>query len=233
MYRSGESFQSSCKYQCTCLDGAVGCVPLCSMDVRLPSPDCPFPRRVKLPGKCCEEWVCDEPKDRTVVGPALAGEFSSSKFLLFILPYLRAQAQVHQAKGKNCPIWVFYLVFMCPALTAYRLEDTFGPDPTMMRANCLVQTTEWSACSKTCGMGISTRVTNDNAFCRLEKQSRLCMVRPCEADLEENIKVHILPSVPHFPGMIMKRSKVRCLDSLVIIGLLSPKISNREAVWLE
>ncbi|XP_040304567.1 CCN family member 2 [Herpailurus yagouaroundi] len=143
VYRSGESFQSSCKYQCTCLDGAVGCVPLCSMDVRLPSPDCPFPRRVKLPGKCCEEWVCDEPKDHTVVGPALA---------------------------------------------AYRLEDTFGPDPTMIRANCLVQTTEWSACSKTCGMGISTRVTNDNAFCRLEKQSRLCMVRPCEADLEENIK---------------------------------------------
>ncbi|XP_015413279.1 PREDICTED: connective tissue growth factor [Myotis davidii] len=143
VYRSGESFQSSCKYQCTCLDGAVGCVPLCSMDVRLPSPDCPFPRRVKLPGKCCEEWVCDEPKDHTMVGPALA---------------------------------------------AYRLEDTFGPDPTMIRANCLVQTTEWSACSKTCGMGISTRVTNDNAFCRLEKQSRLCMVRPCEVDLEENIK---------------------------------------------
>ncbi|XP_004673912.1 PREDICTED: connective tissue growth factor [Condylura cristata] len=143
VYRSGESFQSSCKYQCTCLDGAVGCVPLCGMDVRLPSPDCPFPRRVKLPGKCCEEWVCDQPKDHTVVGPALA---------------------------------------------AYRLEDTFGPDPTMIRANCLVQTTEWSACSKTCGMGISTRVTNDNAFCRLEKQSRLCMVRPCEADLEENIK---------------------------------------------
>nr|XP_002192275.1 CCN family member 2 [Taeniopygia guttata] len=143
VYRSGESFQSSCKYQCTCLDGAVGCVPLCSMDVRLPSPDCPYPRRVKLPGKCCEEWVCDEAKEQTAVGPALA---------------------------------------------AYRLEDTYGPDPTMMRANCLVQTTEWSACSKTCGMGISTRVTNDNAFCRLEKQSRLCMVRPCEADLEENIK---------------------------------------------
>ncbi|XP_027602422.2 CCN family member 2 [Pipra filicauda] len=143
VYRSGESFQSSCKYQCTCLDGAVGCVPLCSMDVRLPSPDCPYPRRVKLPGKCCEEWVCDETKEQTAVGPALA---------------------------------------------AYRLEDTYGPDPTMMRANCLVQTTEWSACSKTCGMGISTRVTNDNAFCRLEKQSRLCMVRPCEADLEENIK---------------------------------------------
>ena len=77
VYRSGESFQSSCKYQCTCLDGAVGCVPLCSMDVRLPSPDCPYPRRVKLPGKCCEEWVCDEAKEQTAVGPALAGEWAS------------------------------------------------------------------------------------------------------------------------------------------------------------
>lgn len=77
VYRSGESFQSSCKYQCTCLDGAVGCVPLCSMDVLLPSPDCPYPRRVKLPGKCCEEWVCDEAKEQTAVGPALAGEWGS------------------------------------------------------------------------------------------------------------------------------------------------------------
>lgn len=89
VYRSGESFQSSCKYQCTCLDGAVGCVPLCSMDVRLPSPDCPYPRRVKLPGKCCEEWVCDEAKEQTAVGPALAGEWGLS-------------ADSSQGKGASC-----------------------------------------------------------------------------------------------------------------------------------
>lgn len=87
VYRSGESFQSSCKYQCTCLDGAVGCVPLCGMDVRLPSPDCPMPRRVKVPGKCCEEWVCDSPPTtNSFMGSFLPGEekdlFSESQICL-------------------------------------------------------------------------------------------------------------------------------------------------------
>lgn len=69
-------------------------------------------------------------------------------------------------------------------------------------------------------MGISTRVTNDNAFCRLEKQSRLCMVRPCEVDLEENIKVPVLLLLTNFYGMIIDRTKVRSPTTLVIIGLL-------------
>lgn len=82
-------------------------------------------------------------------------------------------------------------------------------------------------------MGISTRVTNDNTLCRLEKQSRLCMVRPCEADLEENIKVHTLPLVTHFYRITGERTKAGCLASLVIIGLLSPAMSNYGAVWPE
>lgn len=87
----------------------------------------------------------------------------------------------------------------------------------MMRANCLVQTTEWSACSKTCGMGISTRVTNDNAFCRLEKQSRLCMVRPCEADLEENIKVNNLIFMCNLQGCFHPLTKKQCLTKNCVV----------------
>lgn len=96
----------------------------------------------------------------------------------------------------------------------------------MMRANCLVQTTEWSACSKTCGMGLSTRVTNDNAYCRLEKQSRLCMVRPCEVDLEENIKVGAARLGTHCHGMLRQRIQVSSFATLVTKDLLSLKISN-------
>lgn len=53
------------------------------------------------------------------------------------------------------------------------------------------------------------------------------MVRPCEADLEENIKVHVLFLLTYLNGMIVDRTKVRAPTTLVIIiGLLSPKISN-------
>lgn len=114
--------------------------------------------------------------------------------------------------------------------TAYRLEDTLGPDPTMIRANCLVQTTEWSACSKTCGMGISTRVTNDNALCRLEKQSRLCMVRPCEVDLEENIKVPRRWALSWGGGCGRgeERTQIPCPPAWLVIT--APEISPPRAV---
>ncbi|XP_037667688.1 CCN family member 5 isoform X1 [Choloepus didactylus] len=60
LYRDGETFQPHCRIRCRCEDGGFTCVPLCSEDVRLPSWDCPHPRRVEVPGKCCPEWVCDQ-----------------------------------------------------------------------------------------------------------------------------------------------------------------------------
>lgn len=60
IYQNGESFQPNCKHQCTCIDGAVGCIPLCPQELSLPNLGCPNPRLVKVSGQCCEEWVCDE-----------------------------------------------------------------------------------------------------------------------------------------------------------------------------
>ncbi|KAL2308703.1 hypothetical protein Nmel_001763 [Mimus melanotis] len=135
IYRNGETFQPSCKYQCTCRDGQIGCLPRCNLDLLLPGPDCPFPRKVEVPGECCEKWVCD-PDDEVILGGF--------------------------------------------AMAAYRQEATLGIDVSDSSANCIEQTTEWSACSKSCGMGFSTRVTNRNQQCEMVKQTRLCMIRPCE-----------------------------------------------------
>ncbi|XP_056154356.1 CCN family member 2b isoform X2 [Lampris incognitus] len=144
IYRSGETFQPSCKHHCVCMNGEIGCVPTCANDVWLPTPDCPYPRRFQIPGKCCDEWICDQtPQDHL---------FES-------------------------------------AMAVFRQVSARGPVPESPRVNCIVQTTEWSECSATCGMGISSRITNDNDRCQLGRQTRICLIRPCNADQEKDIKV--------------------------------------------
>ncbi|XP_010382571.1 WNT1-inducible-signaling pathway protein 2 [Rhinopithecus roxellana] len=132
LYREGETFQPHCSIRCRCEDGGFTCVPLCSEDVRLPSWDCPHPRRVEVLGKCCPEWVCGQggglgAQPLPAQGPQFSGLVSS-------LP-----------PGVPCPEW----------------------------------STAWGPCSTTCGLGMATRVTNQNRFCRLETQRRLCLSRPC------------------------------------------------------
>lgn len=44
---------------------------------------------------------------------------------------------------------------------------------------CMAQITKWSRCSESCGIGESTRINSKNKGCRLIKETRQCMVRPC------------------------------------------------------
>ncbi|KAJ8013208.1 hypothetical protein DPEC_G00050890 [Dallia pectoralis] len=135
VYQNGETFFPSCQYQCTCTDGQIGCVPRCNLDLMLPGPDCPFPRKVEVPGECCEKWVCEPQAEAGALGPVLA---------------------------------------------AYRQEETVGFDLWDPSINCIEQSTEWGACSRSCGTGISTRVSNKNRRCEMARQTRLCIVRPCD-----------------------------------------------------
>lgn len=58
-----------------CRDGQVACVPRCNLDVMLPGPDCPVPRKVLVPGECCEKWVCEPQTEASALGGfAMAGE---------------------------------------------------------------------------------------------------------------------------------------------------------------
>ncbi|XP_032275677.1 WNT1-inducible-signaling pathway protein 2 [Phoca vitulina] len=132
LYRDGETFQPHCRILCHCQDGGFTCVPLCTEDVRLPSWDCPHPRRVEVPGKCCPEWLCDQRGELGVQPlPAQGPRFSG-----LVAP---------PPPGAPCPEW----------------------------------STAWGPCSTTCGLGVATRVSNQNRLCRLETQRRLCLPGPC------------------------------------------------------
>lgn len=80
---------------------------------------------------------------------------------------------------------------------AFRQEATVSFDTWDPRLNCIEQTTEWEACSRTCGMGVSTRVTNKNSRCQMVRQSRLCMVQPCEDQQPRSELTPIAPKVYH------------------------------------
>ncbi|XP_042246342.1 cellular communication network factor 6 isoform X1 [Thunnus maccoyii] len=67
--------------------------------------------------------------------------------------------------------------------------SAYRDPPLAWKKNCLIQTTPWSPCSKTCGLGISVRVNNDNSKCEMRKDRRLCLLRPCEKSVLRSLKV--------------------------------------------
>ncbi|XDV12205.1 hypothetical protein PO909_000920 [Leuciscus waleckii] len=176
MYQNGENFHAGCKHQCTCIDGAVGCVPLCPTDIPLASPSCPAPRLVKVPGQCCLSVDCHG--ESSVLPPV----FRRPRPPPYLFPDLHA---FKKPRPKPYP---------------YKPKDPLSNELTEVEhkwdkprsrkhlpawkqagRQCVAQTTSWTPCSRSCGMGVSSRVTNENAQCKLLKETRLCNIRPCSS----------------------------------------------------
>ncbi|XP_062836001.1 cellular communication network factor 6 isoform X1 [Anolis carolinensis] len=71
----------------------------------------------------------------------------------------------------------------------YRLMPAFRSIPLVLKKKCLVQATPWTPCSRTCGIGISDRVTNENRKCEMRKEKRLCYIQPCRANFSTTVKI--------------------------------------------
>ncbi|KAM9818870.1 CCN family member 1-like [Syngnathus typhle] len=170
IYQNGENFRVGCKHQCTCMDGAVGCAPLCEHKLPPASPSCPFPQLIRIPGQCCFTVDChkntwhlpnkDNPKRRQRKPerrPAPRLDKNDLPVTNEIAP-VKASGWEAERGYKHLPVWGH-------------------------QEQCPVLTTDWSQCSSSCGTGVSSRLTNKNPGCKLERETRLCMVRPCSAIL--------------------------------------------------
>ncbi|XP_066528410.1 CCN family member 3-like [Hoplias malabaricus] len=137
-YEEGQSFHLTCAQLCHCVGGGITCVPLCNEDLNLPISNCPVPKLVQLPGRCCREWVCDDLENSVLLENTAADWVSSSLDL----------SESSRSRWSRCP-------------------EFSG---------------EWSACTRTCGPGVSTRISNRNLACSPQTQTRICQVRPCQTD---------------------------------------------------
>ncbi|KAJ8378525.1 hypothetical protein AAFF_G00239080 [Aldrovandia affinis] len=168
IYQNGESFRAGCKHQCTCIDGAVGCAPLCPSQVPLASPSCPFPRLVKVPGQCCLSVDCSKGV------PALSPNH------LHPHPHPDPHPHLYPHPYKPDSTLANELVEVGKKRSKQRGYKHLAAWREVV-GECIIQTTGWSQCSRSCGMGVSSRVTNDNAKCKLVKETRLCNIRPCSS----------------------------------------------------
>ncbi|XP_056602258.1 cellular communication network factor 1, like 1 isoform X1 [Triplophysa dalaica] len=171
VYQHGEDFKPNCEHQCTCVDGVVGCIPLCPQLVSLPDRRCSRHRLTKLPGRCCQDWVCDddnridEEDQMPDLHPREHTDLTGNELLVAPSSSWDSSAGV-----------------------AYQEWITSSKSHINVPSTCFLQVTDWSPCSTTCGMGISSRVTNSNTECRLVRETRLCQIRECGDNLVSSLK---------------------------------------------
>uniref|UniRef100_A0A3B5MMF8 CCN family member 1 n=1 Tax=Xiphophorus couchianus TaxID=32473 RepID=A0A3B5MMF8_9TELE len=167
MFQNGETFQPNCKYQCTCMDGSLGCVSLCTRDLLMYQVGCKKLKRVYEKGWCCEQLIClDDANTR------------------------RSGSRKHRRKYKQDPsdgdfsnkndpphVWRGELTGeYCSVFDIVKTEW----DPFNLNVQCQPQTTAWSPCSKSCSHGVSSRMTINNIKCQLVTETQICEIQPCK-----------------------------------------------------
>lgn len=137
-----------------------------------------------------EDKACDvTPKDLLIIVTYVYYSFSRYNMLLWILIFNRPECWIRFvllviliAFFLSCCRFICFPSAMRPTTMWPSLPRDHPLNKLLPPATtCTEQSTQWSACSQSCGAGISTRVSNQNLACKLQMETRLCKVRPCRS----------------------------------------------------
>ncbi|KAL4219426.1 Tigger transposable element-derived protein 4 [Mactra antiquata] len=154
-YQDGEKFKPECSRQCTCQNGNYGCIDLCPDEYRVPSSThCKSPRLEAVEGRCCKQWACDvQPKRHH----SNSGGISPRHINNEIVP----------------------MALKSDAKYAQRYYSNYYQNTEPQTSDCKPKYGTWGVCSKSCGVGVSTRMAT-NSSCQEYQETRLCQLRPCD-----------------------------------------------------
>ena len=90
-----------------------------------------------------------------------------------------------------------------------RLPSALLPHTSVNEVDrCVTESSSWSACSMSCGAGVSVRVSNDNDDCETMHERRLCVVRPCGVDDSDLVRhLRTVSIVTHRTAFCEKKSR--------------------------
>lgn len=159
-YQNGQVFQPHPLFSCLCVSGAIGCTPLF---------------RPKLAGSNCSSARGGQKTDppNCSRGPLQQGRSTSYKAMPGAPP---------QGCFPGLDSCISFLSF-------FHTKGSKNSRAAAWRKKCLVQATRWTPCSRTCGMGISNRVTNENGNCEMRREKRLCYIQPCGGNTSTAVEV--------------------------------------------
>lgn len=75
---------------------------------------------------------------------------------------------------------ILTLLLVVPDFSPISMSTLARRRKNKVKEGCKVQTSKWTQCSKNCGLGVSTRVSNSNSKCTARRETRLCQLRLCD-----------------------------------------------------
>ncbi|XP_027704408.1 WNT1-inducible-signaling pathway protein 3 [Vombatus ursinus] len=108
---------------------------------------------------------------------------------LFIPKQINSQCSGPKGGKKSDQSYCSLRLLQQQISASYQAMPVYKNLPLFWKRKCLVQATTWTPCSRTCGLGISNRVTNENSHCEMRKEKRLCYIQPCDSNILKAVKI--------------------------------------------